>query len=109
MPRVDTVEQVFIASRYKNAQKQQPNLLGVPSLPGLSVPTNSVAVATVEWLFVGPGYVSAAPDEVFAVVTDQTQVTEIDRKHRQLNMDGASPQLSTFTNMTPHLIVRTVG
>lgn len=117
MPRVSTVEEVLAAARYKKAQKDaqqsQGSALGVPTLPGLGyvAAVSGVVSAAVEWTFVAATY-QPAPDEVWALIMDQAAVTELDRKHRESNMDPARaglPKLPVYSAETPYAIVRTVG
>lgn len=110
MPQVATPEEVFIAARYKAASKAPANLLGVPSLPTL--PSNfGHTDAVTEMTFVGAGYIGD-PTEIWAVLTDPTVITTLDRKRRELNasMERAKlPALSVFSMETPYAIIRTVG
>lgn len=112
MPRVSTVDEVIAASRHKQAEKQAPiaqaQMLGVPALPAINIPSMMLITAAVEWIFVPPTY-QESPGEFWALVLDQPTITDVDRKHRQLNIEGAKPQLSFYTDATPYLIVRTVG
>lgn len=109
MPRVTTVEEVLHAARARAALKPNPltsNALGLPTLaiaPGASAP--------VVWEFVPPTW----PEPLFetwALVEDPTVMKEIDRKHREANAEilpgRQTPPLSTYSQETPFLIVRTV-
>lgn len=112
MPQVATLEEVFAVARVKRGTKAETvaraQALGLPAPPIVS----SVAQATVEYTFVSPAYQPLSPDEVFCVILDETTIVDIDRRHREINIDprlrGNGSPLPTRTQETPILIARTL-
>ena len=112
MPRVATYDEVLAAAKHKAQVKRvatnQANALGLPALPAL--PSTPLIAGTVEMTFVGPGY-TGGPYEIWALITDPTDVAALDLKHKEANMDPARaklPRMPIYSMETPYAIVRTV-